>query len=67
MQVGDLIRFSSTGCQGVVTKIRSHGANKMPYVHVLHGPDADGEHNGEVLAYPQAYITSAAEVINASR
>ena len=65
MQVGDLIRFSSTGFQGIVTKITDGSPEK--YVHVLHGPDADGEHNGEVLAFPQSYITSAAEVINASR
>ena len=49
MQVGDLIRFSSTGCQGIVTKITDGSPEK--YVHVLHGPDADGEHNGEVLAF----------------
>ena len=61
MKVGDLIRFSSTGVQGVVTKINSD------WVHVLCGPDADGCANGEVLTFPQFYITSAAEVINEAR
>ena len=54
VQVGDLIRFSSTGVQGVVTKISSD------WVHVLCG-------NGEALSFPQFYITSAAEVINEAR
>ena len=63
MQVGDLIRFSSTGVQGVVTDIRNHNADE--YVHVLCGPDADGYPNGEVLAFPESYIK--AEVISASR
>ena len=65
MQVGDLIRFSSTGCQGIVTKITDGSPEK--YVHVLHGPDADGEHDDEAIAFPQSYITSKAEVISASR
>ncbi len=63
MKVGDLIRFSKTGCQGVVTKITNGSPEK--YVHVLCGPDADGEHNGALLAFPQSYI--AAEVINEAR
>ena len=63
MQVGGLIRFSSTGVQGIVTKITDGFPEK--YVHVLCGPDADGEHSGAVLAFPQSYIK--AEVVNASR
>ena len=43
MQAGDLIRFSKTGVLGVVTKTTDGFPEK--YVHVLHGPDADGEHN----------------------
>ncbi len=66
MKVGDLIRFSSTGCQGLVTKIRNHGANEMSYVHVLCGPDADGIDAGE-QAFPKFYLASVAEVINESR
>ena len=63
MQVGDLIRFSSTGVQGIVTKITDGFPEK--YVHVLCGPDTDGEHSGAVLAFRQDVIN--AEVISASR
>ena len=65
MQVGDLIRFSSTGVQGIVTKIDRTHASPEKYVHVLCGPDADGEHSGAVLAFRQDVIK--AEVISASR
>tara|TARA_R100000234_G_scaffold119176_1_gene101414 strand:- start:377 stop:589 length:213 start_codon:yes stop_codon:yes gene_type:complete len=64
MQVGDLIRFSSTGCQGLVIKIRNHDAGE--YVHLLCGPDPDGDDVGE-LAFPKFYLASVAEVINESR
>ena len=63
MKVGDLIRFSKTGVQGLVTKITNGFPEK--YVHVLCGPDADGEHNGEVLAFPESYIKAV--VVNESR
>ena len=63
MQVGDLIRFSKTGVLGVVTKTTDGFPEK--YVHVLCGPDADGEHNGAVLAFPESCIT--ASVVNESR
>ena len=63
MQVGDLIRFSKTGVLGVVTKTTDGFPEK--YVHVLCGPDADGEHNGAVLAFPESHIK--AMVINESR
>ena len=63
MKVGDLIRFSKTGVQGIVTKVNTERGDE--YVHVLCGPDADGEHNGEVLAFPESYIK--AMVINESR
>jgi hypothetical protein len=65
MQVGDLIRFSSTGCQGLVTKVNTERGDE--YVHVLCGPDADGDDPGGMLAFPKSYMTSIAEVINASR
>ncbi len=65
MKVGDLIRFSSTGVQGVVAKITDGFPEK--YVHVLCGPDADGDDPGGMLAFPKSYMTSIAEVINASR
>ena len=65
MKVGDLIRFTSTGCHGLVTEVRTHGANE--YVHVLCGPDVDGNDSAQPQAFPQFYITSVAKVINASR
>jgi hypothetical protein len=65
MQAGDLIRFSKTGVLGVVTKTTDGFPEK--YVHVLCGPDADGEHSGAALAFPQSYITSTTEVINEAR
>ena len=63
MKVGDLIRFSKTGVQGLVTKITNGFPEK--YVHVLCGPDADGEHNGATLAFPESYIKAV--VVNESR
>ena len=65
MQVGDLIRFSSTGCQGLVTKVSTDWGDE--YVHVLCGPDADGDDPGGTLTFPKSYMTSIAEVINESR
>ncbi len=59
MKAGDLIRFSTTGVQGVVTKITDG------FVYVLCGPDADGYPNGEVLAFPESYIKAV--VISESR
>tara|TARA_B100000287_G_scaffold9217_1_gene9066 strand:- start:299 stop:478 length:180 start_codon:yes stop_codon:yes gene_type:complete len=59
MKTGDLIRFSRTGVQGVVAKITNG------FVYVLCGPDADGEHNGEVLAFPESYIKAV--VVNEGR
>jgi hypothetical protein len=63
MKVGDLIRFSSTGVQGVVAKITDGFPEK--YVHVLFGPDAAGYPNGEVLAFPESHIKAV--VISESR
>jgi hypothetical protein len=65
MKVGDLIRFVSTGCHGMVTRIQQVGAIEL--VHVLCGPDIEGENNGDTLAFPRLHIETCAEVINASR
>ena len=64
MKAGDLIRFSSTGVQGLVTKIRNHDADE--YVHLLCGPDADGD-DADELAFPKFYLASVAEVVSESR
>ena len=65
MKIGDLIRFASTGCHGMVTRIQQVGTIEL--VHVLCGPDADGEGGGDTLAFPRLHIETVAEVINASR
>ena len=70
MQAGDLIRFSKTGVLGVVAKTTDGFPGK--YVHVLCGPDADGQGTmnpagGDTIAFPKLYIKSVAEVINESR
>ena len=67
MQVGDLIRFVSTGCHGVVQCVRpspsGHG-----WIYVLCGPDADGHRaTGVPTAFPTDYLAKVAEVIHASR
>ena len=65
MQVGDLIRFNSTGCQCLVTEVKAHGSTE--FVSVLCGPDADGDNGGETLAFPRLHIEMVAELVNASR
>ena len=65
MQIGDLIRFVSTGCHGVITGIQQIGTTE--FVRVLCGPNADGEGAGETLAFPRLHIETVAEVVNASR
>ncbi len=65
MQVGDLIRFSSTGCHGLVVKTSTDWGDE--YVHVLCGPDADGHESAAAMAFPRHYVTSIAEVVNESR
>ena len=65
MKIGDLIRFVSTGCHGMVTRIQHVGTTE--FVHVLCGPDVDGENGGDTLAFPRLHIETVAEVVNASR
>ena len=64
MQVGDLIRWRSTGCHGVITEIVRCGVNST--VYVLCGPDGDG-FGGGVLAFHQDLVERSAKVISASR
>ena len=65
MNVGDLIRFKSTGCHGLVTGTQTHGTTE--FVHVLCGPDIDGDGSGETTAFPRLHIETVAEVINERR
>jgi len=65
MKVGDLIRFVSTGCHGMITRVEQ--GDTTAFVHVLCGPDVDGESGGETLAFPRLHIETVAEVINESR
>ena len=65
MKIGDLIRFVSTGCHGMITRVEQ--VDTTEFVHVLCGPDAGGDNSGETLAFPRLHIETVAEVINASR
>jgi len=64
MKVGDLIQWTGTGCHGMIVAIES---GKAEFIHILCGPDADGDGGGETLAFPRETIEGYAEVINASR
>ena len=61
MSIGDYIQFTSTGCRGLVVMITQH--NSTEFVHVLCGPDADGDHGGEILAFPRNTIRSCARIL----
>jgi len=66
MNIGDHIQFTSTGCRGLVVKIARHEGSRgraTEFVHVLCGPDADGEHNGEITAFPRLHLEMVAEII----
>ena len=66
MDIGDLIQFTSTGCRGLVVKIARHEGSHgraTEFVHVLCGPDADGDGNGEITAFPRLHLEMVAEVI----
>ena len=64
MQVGDLVRFTSTGCHGMIVDIKK---GKTEFVYILCGPDADGIAVTDALAFPRPYIDGALEVISESR
>ena len=64
--IGDHIQFTSTGCRGLVVKIARHEGSRgraTEFVHVLCGPDADGERNGEITAFPRLHLEMVAEII----
>ena len=61
MSIGDHIQFTSTGCRGLVVKITQH--NSTEFVHVLCGPDADGDFGGEVLSFPRTVGESRARIL----
>lgn len=67
MDIGDFIKFTSTGCRGLVVKVTQHEGSHgrtTEFVHVLCGPDVDGEHGGEITAFPRLHIETVAEVIS---
>ena len=66
MNVGDLIKFVSTGCQGLIVRVEP-ASPSTEFVHVLCGPDADGLNGGETQAFPRLHLQMVAEVINESR
>ena len=61
MSIGDHIQFTSTGCRGLVVKLTQH--NSTEFVHVLCGPDADGDFGGEVLSFPRTVVESRARIL----
>ena len=67
MQVGDLVRFTSTGCHGMIVDIKKHPGFKTEFVYILCGPDADGIAVADALAFPRPYIDGVLEVISESR
>ena len=65
MDIGDHIQFTSTGCRGLVVKVTRHEGSHgrtTEFVHVLCGPDADGDFGGETQAFPRAVIESSARI-----
>jgi hypothetical protein len=65
MKVGDLIKWRSTGCHGVITKIERSGIHV--FVHMLCSADDDGDGGGEIRAFHQELVEAKAEVISARR
>lgn len=61
MSIGDHIQFTSTGVRGLVVKFVQHGAHE--YVHVLCGPDADGDFGGEILSFPRVAIEKQIKIL----
>jgi len=61
MKIGDHIQFISTGVRGLVVKSTQHGS--IEFVHVLCGPDADGDGGGEIIAFPRNVIESRARIL----
>jgi len=65
--IGNHIQFTSTGCRGLVVKITKHeggcDGRGTEFVHVLCGPDADGEHGGETIGFPRLHLEMVAEVL----
>ena len=54
MDIGDFIKFTSTGCRGLVVKVTQHEGSHgrtTEFVHVLCGPDVDGEHSDEAFTW----------------
>ena len=61
MKIGDHIQFTSTGVRGLVVKFVHHGGTE--YVHVLCGPDADGDFGGEILAFHRLVIEDRIQIL----
>jgi len=66
MNIGDHIQFISTHRRGLVVNVTRHEGSQgraTEFVHVLCGPDADGEHGGEVTAFPRLALELSAEIL----
>ena len=65
MKIGDLVKWRSTGCHGVITQIERSGIHV--FVHMLCRADVNGDGGGESRAFPQELVEAKTEVISASR
>jgi hypothetical protein len=68
MKAGDMIRFTATGCHGLITQVLQVEVARDGFVYVLCGPDADNISDTDgPTAFPINYLASVSEVINANR
>jgi hypothetical protein len=68
MKAGDLIRFTATGCHGVITQVLEVNVAGDGFVYVLCGPDADNISDTDgPTAFPLKYLAGMSEVISESR
>jgi hypothetical protein len=65
MKIGDLIRWRSTGCHGVITKIEETASGL--FIHMLCSADEDGDGGGEIRAFHHDHVRNSAEVISGGR
>ena len=65
MKIGDLVKWRSTGCHGVITQIERSGIHV--FVHMLCSADVNGDGGGEIRAFPQELVEAKTEVSSASR
>jgi hypothetical protein len=68
VKVGDLIRFTATGCHGVITQVLEVEVAGDGFIYVLCGPDADNiSDTAGPTAFPINYLDRVSKVINEAR